>query len=54
MLFKTTVWIKKCSPKASQNISKLSAADLPSFMQDVLGTPFSIFATLHKQKETQS
>jgi hypothetical protein len=31
---KTTVQLKECSPKAPQSISRVSVADLPSFMQN--------------------
>jgi hypothetical protein len=39
---KTTVRLKKRSPKASQSISRASVADLPSFMQSLMQTHCSI------------
>jgi hypothetical protein len=30
-----SVWLKECSQKASQSISRFSVADLPSFTQNL-------------------
>jgi hypothetical protein len=35
---KTTVWLKECSPKASQSISRVLVADLLSFTQNLMQT----------------
>jgi hypothetical protein len=35
---KTAVRLKECYPKASQSISKVSVADLPSFTQNMKQT----------------
>jgi hypothetical protein len=35
---KTAVWLKECSPKASQSISRVSVADLPGLTQNLTQT----------------
>jgi hypothetical protein len=35
---KTAVQLKECSPKASQSISRVSVADVPSFTQNLMQT----------------
>jgi hypothetical protein len=48
---KTTVWLKECSPKASQSISRISVADLPSFTQNLMQVRYSILpCTTDKMK----
>jgi hypothetical protein len=39
---KTAIWLKECSPKASQSISGLLVADLLSFTQNLMQTFSSI------------
>jgi hypothetical protein len=39
---KTAVQLKECSPKASESISKVSVADLLSFMQNLMQTLLDI------------
>jgi hypothetical protein len=43
---KTAVRIKEYSPKASQSISRISVADLPSFMQNLMQTGCSILSSI--------
>jgi hypothetical protein len=43
---KTAVRLKECSPKASRSISMVSAADLPSFMQNFMQTLCSILPSI--------
>jgi hypothetical protein len=45
---KTAVWLKECSPKASQSISTVSTADLPSFTQTLMQTHCSTAITSWK------
>jgi hypothetical protein len=47
---KTTVWFKECSPKASQSISRVSLADLRSFMQNLMQTRSILPSFTHKTK----
>jgi hypothetical protein len=43
---KTAVWHKECFPKASRSISRVSAPDLPSFMQNLMQTHCSIMPAI--------
>jgi hypothetical protein len=43
---KTAVVLKECSQKASQSISRVSLADLPSFMQNLMQTRCSILPSI--------
>jgi hypothetical protein len=43
---KTAIWLKEYSPKASQSISRVSVADLPSFTQNLMQTRCSIFPSI--------
>jgi hypothetical protein len=43
---KTAVRLKECSPKASRSISRVSVADLPSFMQNLMQTRCSILPAI--------
>jgi hypothetical protein len=54
--WKTTIWLKECSPKASRCISGVSVADLPTFMQNWMRTHCSILPSIadktkHKLKK---
>jgi hypothetical protein len=39
-------WLKECSPKDSRRISRVSVADLPSFMQNLMQTHCSILLSI--------
>jgi hypothetical protein len=43
---KTAVWLKQCSPKASQSISGVSVADLLSFTQTLMQTHYLILRSI--------
>jgi hypothetical protein len=43
---KTAVCLKECSPKASRSISRVSVADLPSVMQNLLQAHCSILPSI--------
>jgi hypothetical protein len=43
---KSAVWLKECSPKAPQSISRVSVVDLPSFMQNYMQTCCSILPSI--------
>jgi hypothetical protein len=43
---KTAIWLKECSPKASQSILRVSVKDLPSFMQNLMNTHCSILPSI--------
>jgi hypothetical protein len=43
---KTAVWLKECSPKASQSISRVSVADLPSSTQNLMRTHCSVLPSI--------
>jgi hypothetical protein len=43
---KTAALLKECSPKASRSISRVSVADLPSFMQNLMQTRCSILLSI--------
>jgi hypothetical protein len=43
---KTAVRLKKCSAKASQSISRVSVADLPSFTQNLMQLHCSILPSI--------
>jgi hypothetical protein len=43
---KTAVRLKECSPRASQSISRILVADLPSFTQNSMQTRCSILPSL--------
>jgi hypothetical protein len=43
---KTAVWLEECSPKVSQSISWVSAADLPSFTENLMLTHYSILSCI--------
>jgi hypothetical protein len=43
---KTAVQLKECSPKASQNISRVLVADLQSFTQNLMQTGCSILPSI--------
>jgi hypothetical protein len=46
MPFKTAVWLKECSLKSSQSISRASVADLLNFTQNLMQTHFSILPSI--------
>jgi hypothetical protein len=54
MSFKNTVRLKEGSPKASRSISRVSAADLPSFTQNFDADTLLDFASHCRQNEIQS
>jgi hypothetical protein len=43
---RTAVQLKECSPKASQSISRVLVADLPSFTQNLMQTRCSIVPSI--------
>jgi hypothetical protein len=50
---KTAVRLKECSPKASQSISRVLVADLPSFTQYLMQDTLLDFAIYHRKNETR-
>jgi hypothetical protein len=48
---KTAVWLKECSPKASQSISRVLIADLQSFTQNLMLTSFSILPSIAAEEK---
>jgi predicted HicB family RNase H-like nuclease len=49
---KTAVWLEECSPKATRSISRVSVANLLSFMQNLMQKPLLDFAIHCRQNKT--